>query len=109
MHIDDVGEAYVAAAKRAPMVRGMIFNIANGYDYVRLDDLLLQCARLAGYKGELHWVSEYRGWHDEFIDASVVLSNHRAVEHLGWTPKIYGLMENLEFYYEVFKASKDIQ
>jgi len=105
VHIDDLAEAYVAAAAKSQATRGLIFNIVNGYDAPKHSDLALRAARLAGYKGELHW-EESRNWIDELVDASVVLNSLQATTIFGWTPKIFGFLDNLEFYYQVYKATK---
>jgi hypothetical protein len=45
----------------------------------------------------------------EAIDSTVVLKPTLASELLGWTPKIFGFVDHLEFYYETFKANQALQ
>jgi len=104
IHIDDLAAAYVAAGIKATSVRGMIFNIVNGYDNPVFADLVLQGTRLDGYKGEVEWNENVTDWHDILVDASVILSPLLAMNHLGWKPNILGLLDHLPFYYQTYKA-----
>eukprot|EP01112_Ceratiomyxa_fruticulosa_P022194 TRINITY_DN805_c0_g2_i1.p1 TRINITY_DN805_c0_g2~~TRINITY_DN805_c0_g2_i1.p1 ORF type:complete len:295 (-),score=74.52 TRINITY_DN805_c0_g2_i1:81-965(-) len=97
VHVDDLGDAYVAAAKHAKKVAGEIFNIV-GYDKPKFVDLLLKGAELAGSKIEIEFLPSRGTFYDELLDATVVLSPQKAIDLLGWTPKVYGFFENLEIY-----------
>jgi len=108
IHIDDLAEAYVAAVIKPFASRGQIFNIVNGYDNPAFVDLAIKGSRLAGYKGEIYW-EENRNYMDEAADATVILNSLQATALLGWTPKIFGFLDNLELYYESYKASKRLQ
>lgn len=57
---------------------------------------------MAGFKGEIKWIDEIRGWQDETMDA-VVLKPTLAIELLDWT-LIFGFVDHLDFYYETYKA-----
>jgi len=103
IHVDDLAEAYVAAAHKSAAARGLIFNIVNGVDAPVHSELLLKAARLYGFKGEVQW-EENKEWLDHALDSNVVLLPTLATTVLGWTPKVFGFYEYLELFYESNKA-----
>jgi len=108
VHIDDLGDAYVLAAKAGKRVEREIFNIV-GYDAPTWKELALKAARLSGFKGEITWEPNTEGdFVDELRDANVVLSPQKAIDLLGWQPRIWGFLENLELYYKTYLAHKQI-
>jgi hypothetical protein len=56
------------------------------------------------FLGEIHW-EENKNWMDEFVDQTVILNSLQASTLLGFTPKIFGLMDNLEMYYDTYRAA----
>jgi len=103
VHVDDLGDAYVAAAKNAKKVAGEIFNIV-GYDSPKIVDLTIKGAELAGSKIEIEFLPSRHTFYDDLLDSNVVLSPQKATDLLGWTPKVFGFLENLELYYNAYKA-----
>lgn len=107
IHIDDLAEAYVLACLRSPLAQGHIFNISNNYDTPIFADLVLHGARMAGYKGEITW-EKRESWTDELGDATVLVNCQKATTLLGFVPKVFGLMDNLEFYFQCYLANKTL-
>jgi len=99
IHIDDLCEAYVAVVNRIGSVKGEVFNIVNGYDNWRQIDLVKRGCELAGI--EFQWIESDDV---ELTDNTSVLQSSKALRLLDWRPKIFGLLDNLEFYYECYKA-----
>jgi len=104
VHVDDLAEAYVAAANKASYLHGEIFNIVNGYDNPLWAEVLRKGAIVAGVKDvTVEWKPKENPF-DEVLDKTVVLSPAKAQRLLDWTPKIFGFYDNLEVYYHYWKA-----
>jgi len=102
IHIDDLGDHFVAAAKQGARVKGEVFN-AVGYDSPKWVDLVVAGHALAGHKGEIKWVEKSTDA-DELRDANVVLNPQKSIDLLGWVPKQRDFLGNLQVYYNAFKA-----
>jgi len=102
IHINDLAEAYVLAAQKRSVSKKQVFNIVNGYDNINHFDLVKKAASIAGL-GEVKWKDTKE---DLLYDNTSVLSPLKAMTLLDWKPKILGFYENLEFYYESFRALK---
>jgi len=98
VHIDDLGESYVAAVNYISNAKGHVFNIVNNYDNIRHYDLVKRGSELAGINFE--WIDS-DGM--ELIDNTSVLHAAKAMNLLHWTPKIFGLFDHLEFYYNCYR------
>jgi len=109
VHIDDLSESYMLAGKLGKRIQGEIFNIV-GYDHPTREELWLKAAQLAGFKGDSTHIiyKEPQHWFEILQDDSAILSPKKAIDLLGWTPKHFGLVENLEFYYQSFKYHQKI-
>jgi len=106
IHVDDLSDAYVAAANRASTVHGEIFNIVNGLDNPGWGDLLKKAALISGVKDvQVEWKPKETAL-DDAADATVILNPAKAAQLLGWTPRIFGFYDNLEFYYQAWKATR---
>jgi len=109
IHVDDLAEAYVAAANKASYLHGEIFNIVNGYDSPSWEELSRKGATLAGVKDvKIEWKPKENKM-DDIIDATVILHSAKARRLLDWTPKIFGFYDNLEHYYNFWKAFHDVR
>jgi len=101
VHVDDLADGYVAAARAGSRVSGQIFNIV-GYDTPRWEDLMRKGIQLAKSGVELVFAPSRGTYTDELRDAEVVLSPKKTMDMLGWRPKHVGFLENLELYYNAY-------
>eukprot|EP01111_Echinosteliopsis_oligospora_P005005 TRINITY_DN18164_c0_g1_i1.p1 TRINITY_DN18164_c0_g1~~TRINITY_DN18164_c0_g1_i1.p1 ORF type:complete len:313 (-),score=84.46 TRINITY_DN18164_c0_g1_i1:14-952(-) len=101
IHVDDLGDGYVAAARAGSSVSGQIFNLV-GYDTPKWEDLMKKGIQLAKSGAELVYAPSRGNYVDELRDAEVVLSPKKAMDMLGWAPKHIGLLENLELYFNAY-------
>jgi dolichol-phosphate mannosyltransferase len=90
VHVDDVYDAFVAAATRQDLPRGSIFNVGSGRQ-TTLGEIVETARALLGVEAEPEWGSHAaRSW-----DTSIWVSDPSlAAERLGWAAR-RGLREGL--------------
>jgi len=99
VHIDDLGEAFVLAAKRGPKIASELFNIATT-EAPSYRELRTRMAQAAGWKGQVKFeaipasMDRVLGW-----EATVITNPAKAVAVLGWQHKHVGFLAELELYY----------
>jgi hypothetical protein len=115
----------LAVVKKITEAKGKVFNSINRYDNPTHTEVFLQDSRLTSFKGltftysllfslpnmlkQEKFSEKTKIKHGSTaIDATVVLKPTLAQEVLGWTPKIIGFVDHLEFYYVAYKAYKSL-
>jgi len=108
VHVDDLGEAYVAVASAGSVVNNQVFNL-SAQDNPTYEELKVTCARAAGWKGTSANIkrvplpdSEFRrkNW-----ETNVIINPRKAFDLLGWKPKHVGILAEVEVYYASWKAA----
>eukprot|EP01103_Thecamoeba_quadrilineata_P020184 TRINITY_DN8533_c0_g1_i1.p1 TRINITY_DN8533_c0_g1~~TRINITY_DN8533_c0_g1_i1.p1 ORF type:complete len:310 (-),score=45.55 TRINITY_DN8533_c0_g1_i1:147-1076(-) len=109
VHVDDLGDAYVAVAKAGSVVDRQVFNL-SAQDNPTYEDLKIAGARAAGWKGsrlDIKYVplpdSEHRrkNW-----ETNVIINPQKAYDLLGWRPAHVGVVHEFELYYASWKAAQ---
>jgi len=80
VYVDDVADAFIAAAEQAPQHPGAVYNVGSGIQ-TTVGELVDRTRRLLSVRAEPHWGSmPARGW-----DTSSWVSDPRRIrEELGW-------------------------
>jgi len=104
VHVDDLGDVYVAAAERAEVVRGQVFAIANSAAETARD-VLEAVKRVTGYKGEVVYAKPTNPY-EECKGISTLISSRKAEVLLGWHPKHRGFVDDVQVFYEAWKAAQ---
>ena len=106
VHIDDLGAAYVAAAKLGARVAGELFNVATP-EAPSYRELRTRMAQVAGFTGSVTFApvpaSEERvlGW-----EATVIVNPAKAQAMLGWQAKHVGFFAELDLYYQTWSLHR---
>jgi nucleoside-diphosphate-sugar epimerase len=112
VHVDDLGDGYVAVAKAGSVVDRQIFNL-SAQDSPTYEELKVTAARAAGWKGSRENIkyvplpeSEFRrkNW-----ETNVIINPKKAYDLLGWRPSHVGVLNEIEIYYESWKASRSLK
>jgi len=112
VHVDDLGEAYLKIAQAGSIVDHQVFNLGT-LDAPRYEEIRVALAKKKGwddkkykvvYKplsttpGEDRWLT---------FEGTVIVSPHKAMSLLDWQPKHLGYLNELEIYYQSYKAYKE--
>lgn len=106
VHVDDVAEAYVLAAERAP--GGEALNISDGTN-PRVAEMVAAVAAAAGIPGRISQLEpedamERFGPLAEGLEAHQKVANARAKATLGWHPRHASFVSEADLYYAAFRA-----
>lgn len=106
VHVDDVAEAYVLAAERAP--GGEALNISDGTN-PRVGEMVAAVAAAAGIPGRIAELApdeaaEKFGPLAEGLDAHQKIANARAKAALGWHPRHASFVSEADLYYAAYRA-----
>ncbi|CAO1622148.1 unnamed protein product [Parajaminaea phylloscopi] len=102
-HVADVAQAFRLAVEKAPLVKGLILDIAN--PATESIDALMN--HLCAYTGKPADAWEYRAPASPLDDAlvrTVIVRSPRATSLLGWQPTKLSLIDGLPRYFETYKA-----
>jgi len=102
VHQDDLADIYLRAAEKGAVVRGQIFDASNDVTE-STDDILGKLVELSGSK-PFEYV-EPSNLYEEAIAATALVRPYLGRALLGWQPHKPGLAENLELYYNAWKAN----
>lgn len=120
IHVDDLAEMYLLLAEKAQLAGGKIFDAANDFAE-SLPDILQKLAEVSGCTTEpvflqpttrkfrcecaiRHSTHPYTAF--EFaLSTTSLLKPYMARNLLGWHPRKLGLVDNMEIYYNAWKAS----
>jgi nucleoside-diphosphate-sugar epimerase len=106
VHVDDVAEAYVLAAERAP--GGEALNISDGTN-PRVGEMVAAVAAAAGIPGRIAQLEpedamERFGPLAEGLEAHQKVANARAKAALGWQPRHASFVSEADLYYAAYRA-----
>ena len=109
VHVDDVAEAYVLAAERAP--GGEALNITDGTN-PRVGEMVAAVAAAAGIPGRICSLSpdeaaERFGPLAEGLGAHQKVANARARAALGWNPRHASFVSEADLYLAAFRAHQE--
>jgi len=108
VHVDDLAEAYVRAAESN--YGGEIFNIID-HSRATVREIATAIARVSGYSGEIHYTpvaeaTKTMGDLAECLALDQHIDGRKAMRLLGWQPKHRGLADDIESYFEAWKAAQ---
>ncbi len=106
VHVDDVAEAYVLAAERAP--GGEALNISDGTN-PRVGEMVAAVAAAAGIPGRISQLEpedavERFGPLAEGLEAHQKVANARAKAALGWHPRHASFVSEADLYFAAYRA-----
>ena len=106
VHVDDVAEAYVLAAERAPA--GEALNISDGTN-PRVGEMVAAVAAAAGIPGRIAQLEpedavERFGPLAEGLGAHQKVANARAKAALGWHPRHASFVSEADLYFAAYRA-----
>jgi len=104
IHAADLAEGYLLIAE-APRsnVKGEIFNFGDGTRST-IKEVVLAAAKAVGYNGEITYVPAGNDFMGVNAEQSCLLDCSKARKLLGWVPKHFGFVEDIERYYATWKA-----
>jgi nucleoside-diphosphate-sugar epimerase len=107
-HVDDIAEAYVLAAERAP--GGEALNLNDGSN-PRVGDMVAAVAAAAGVPGRIRSLSpdeaaERFGPLAEGLAAHQIVANGRALAALGWSPRHASFASEADLYLAAYRAHR---
>ncbi len=106
VHVDDLAEAYVAAGESS--LDGEAFNV-NDRSRWTVSDMVNAVARVTGYGGEIKLfpvqeASKTMGDLAECLALDQYVDDRKAYHLLGWQPRHRGFVDEVETYFESWKA-----
>jgi len=107
VHIEDVAEVYVLAARAGPLADHQIFDVVSPIT-ATFEEVKIAEAKAAGWKGKVKYVSEVpkEDWWGNASNVTAVCAGEKAQYLLGWKPKHLHFLENIDLYYQSYKASQ---
>ncbi|PSR88859.1 hypothetical protein PHLCEN_2v5008 [Hermanssonia centrifuga] len=103
VHADDLADLYLRAAEKAQLVRGQIFDGTNDFTE-SADELLEKLVQVSGAQGPYEYV-QASNLFETAITATALIRPYLGRALLGWQPRKAGVIDNLEVYYNAWKAS----
>ncbi|EKM52493.1 uncharacterized protein PHACADRAFT_164427 [Phanerochaete carnosa HHB-10118-sp] len=103
IRVDDLAELFRLAAEKAQLVGGKIFDAANDITE-SADDLLKKLVKVSGAQGPHEFVQP-SNLYETALTTTSLLRPYLARSLLSWQPRKAGLVDNLEVYYDAWKAS----
>lgn len=105
IHVVDLADSYVRAAKQSHTLKGEAFNIVSTSSPT-YEQITLAAAKVAGFKGTVEYTDALGS---DFLttlgNKTVLLTHYKARDLLGWTPNHSGVLEELDIYYHTIKGS----
>lgn len=107
VHADDLARAYVLAAEQE--LTGLTLNITDDSRNT-VEEMALAVAQAAGIPGKISYLSEREaekkyGKLTEGLLIDQQVSSERATRLLGWRPRHHHFIDNVDIYYQSWKAS----
>ncbi len=108
VHVDDLADLYVRAAESGP--RGEVFNAVDR-SRTSVREMAEAVARAAGHEGEIKYVptaeaTKALGDLAECLALDQLVDGRKAERWLGWRPRHNGFLEEVETYFESWKAAQ---
>ena len=107
IHVDDLADAYVRVAESG--LSGEIFNISDRSRYT-VKEMAEAVARAVSYKGEITYqpvdqAAKKVGPVAEALALDQHVDARKAVRLLGWQPKFGGFVDDVETFFQAWKAA----
>jgi len=102
VHVDDLGDAYVAAAQKGHAIAGEAINISSYDEPVQY--IAESIARVTGFKGEIKCVPPVGPLNEILASNFGSFNNTKAKNLLGWSPSHLSFTANVDVYYLTWKA-----
>ncbi|KAI0698499.1 NAD(P)-binding protein [Cytidiella melzeri] len=103
VHQDDLADFFVRAAERGALVKGLIFDASEDTTQ-STDEVLAKLAKVAGLEGSYEYVKP-ENLYEEAIASTTLVRPYLGRTLLGWQPRRHGIWEDLELYYNAWKAN----
>jgi len=108
IHVDDVASGFHAAIDKLPTISGSgvypVFDLATSQE--SMVDILGFAANSLGFKGKVELAGSGGELFPEAMNTSGNLCSGRAKQILGWEPKRFGFVQNMDLFAEAFLAAK---
>jgi len=107
VHVTDLADGYVRAAKQSHAVKGEVFNLVSDSS-PPYEEIILAIAKVAGAKGTIEYTDEKSSDLMDTLTSKTVLLNHqKATDLLGWQPNHLGVLDELDIMYYTIKGNWD--
>lgn len=110
VHVDDVATGFHAAIDKMPLIAGTgvypLFDLVTSQESMR--DILEAAARELGFGGEVKLAGAGEDLFAKAMSTSGNLCAGRARQLLGWDPKRYGFVSNMDVFVRAWLAAKSI-
>lgn len=109
VHVDDLAEAYILAGEKG--FKGELFNISDR-SCSTVHKMANAVARVTGYAKDISYIpvdeaAKHMGGLAEAIALNQHVDSRKAVRLLGWQPKFGGFVDEIETYFEAWKAANE--
>jgi len=109
IHRDDLAESYVLAAEKE--LSGTVINVTDGTHYTvrEMVEAAAKAADIEGIIASLPMAAAVSRWGalTEGLAVDQKISNERAVRLLNWHPRQLSFIDEIELYWEAWKASNE--
>jgi nucleoside-diphosphate-sugar epimerase len=108
IHVDDVASGFHAAIDKLPTIAGSgvypVFDLATSQE--SMVDILGFAANSLGFKGKVELAGSGGEAFPEAMNTTANICSGRAKQILGWEPKRFGFVQNMDLFAEAFLAAK---
>ncbi|TVY83882.1 hypothetical protein LSUE1_G002321 [Lachnellula suecica] len=108
VHVDDVASGFRAAIEKLPLIAGSgvypVFDLVTSQEGML--DILGFAASSLGFKGKVEMAGSGGKLFPEAMNTSLNACSGRARSILGWEPKRFGFVQNMDLFAEAFLAAK---
>jgi len=104
VHVDDLGEAYVAAAERGELIHGQSFLLVNAVTE-SLGDVLHSVCTAMNSNAKISFVPANNPFFDA-LSMTILVSSRKAETLLGWRPRQPGFADGAPIFTESWRASQ---
>ncbi|KAE8453729.1 hypothetical protein EG329_009240 [Mollisiaceae sp. DMI_Dod_QoI] len=108
IHVDDVATGFHAAVDKLPLISGTgvypLFDLATSQESMR--DILEAAAKEFGFDGKVELVGAGDDLFANAMSTSSNMCSGRARQILGWEPKRYGIVGNIDVFVKSWLAAK---
>ncbi|MBV6627881.1 MAG: NAD-dependent epimerase/dehydratase family protein [Rivularia sp. (in: Bacteria)] len=106
VHVNDLARAYVMVAESAANLDNQVFCVADEQRY-KCIEIMRACQSAAGYKGEIEIAAPSEDdITSTWFDQNEFITSGKINRWLGWFPKHTGLIDEIETYYNSWKAAQ---
>ena len=106
VHVQDLAEAYVKVAESSGAIDNEVFCIADEQRHTCLE-IMQACLQAADYQGEIEFAKPSKDDVTSYwFDQNEYITSQKARCLLGWTPRHIGVIDEIETYYQAWKAAQ---